>query len=86
MCALTIPALSVLYLQCGTHLFSVASDSNPNANPNAFKRKRRTSHLAVAVQGGEVEEERLSQRDGVDGVVHVVTVVQLHLLERGRHR
>ena len=36
-------------------------------------------HLSVAVEGGEVEEERLSQGDGVDGVVHVVTAVELHL-------
>lgn len=29
-----------------------------------------------------MEEERLSQRDAVDGVVHIVALVQLHLVER----
>ena len=43
------------------------------------------SYLPVTVQGGEVEEERLSQRDGVDGVIHVVAAVELHLSgRRGR--
>lgn len=29
-----------------------------------------------------MEEERLSQRDAVDGVVQIIALVQLHLMER----
>jgi len=38
-------------------------------------------YLSVSVQGGEVEEERLPQRDAVDRVVQIVTFVKLHLDE-----
>lgn len=33
-----------------------------------------------------MEEERLSQRDAVDGVVQVIALVQLHLVERAEKR
>ena len=37
------------------------------------------SYLSIPVQRREVKEEGLSQRHTVDGVVKVVTLIQLHL-------
>lgn len=41
-----------------------------------------SGYLSISVQRREVEEERLSQRDTVDWVVQIVTLVKLHLDKR----
>lgn len=60
-----------------------SSNTTPLA-PSPFKVSVKAScaYLSVPLQRGEVEEERLSQRDAVDGVVQIVALVQLHLVER----
>lgn len=58
------------------------------ASQRPFRPKRRVTgrYLSISVQRREVEEEGLSQRDAVDWVVEIVTLVELHLDKERREK
>lgn len=67
-----------------TKVWEAKTNNNFTASRSEAPGASVIGYLSVSLQRREVEEERLSQRNAVDGVVQVVAPVQLHLEGGGR--